>query len=440
MSLRLRDGDRVGIVGGGPAGSFAAMHLLKLAEQRGLRLEVLIFEPRLAQVLGPRGCKGCAGILSHGAVQNMATLGLSVPPDVVQSELRAYVVHVAGHGASIAQPDPRRRILSIYRGGGPRLHEGPPLGGFDSFLLGEACSRGARHVAARVRRVEWQDGPVICTDDNRFPCQFLVLATGVNSRPPLAPGFGYEPPATASMAQDEIWRPDNWPEDKVVGFFDQPPGLVFGALVPKGRYLSVSLLWRSPEPDAIRQFYAAQREALQRFYVDLPDQLCGCNPRIVTRPAPVYYGDRWVAVGDAVVSKLYKDGINSAFITAGRAMKAAVEHGIERSSFAEVYEPLCRHIAHDNRYGELLYTVASRVLRSPLMAGATMGSVRAEAGVASERRFQSSVLWGMLTGDESYRSLFLKCLHPRGLLGITRQLLREIGAVPARRGVTNVLP
>ena len=46
MNLHLSDGDRVCIIGGGPAGSFAALHLLDRASRRGLRLKVLIFEPR----------------------------------------------------------------------------------------------------------------------------------------------------------------------------------------------------------------------------------------------------------------------------------------------------------------------------------------------------------------------------------------------------------
>ena len=64
MDQRLSDGSRVCIVGGGPAGCFAALHLLDQAEKQGLRLEVLIFEPRDFNRPGPSGCNRCAGILS----------------------------------------------------------------------------------------------------------------------------------------------------------------------------------------------------------------------------------------------------------------------------------------------------------------------------------------------------------------------------------------
>ena len=46
MSIRLQNGSRVCIIGGGPAGSFSALHLLKLAQEHGIHLDVLIFEPR----------------------------------------------------------------------------------------------------------------------------------------------------------------------------------------------------------------------------------------------------------------------------------------------------------------------------------------------------------------------------------------------------------
>jgi len=146
MGDRLQDGSRVCIIGGGPAGSFAALHLLRLARERSLHLEVEIFEPRDGRTQGPRSCKGCAGILSHGAVHNLASLGLQMPPEVVQSELRSYVVHVQNQAATVDQPHRERRILSVYRGAGPRLRQGPSLAGFDAWLLDQARAAGARVI------------------------------------------------------------------------------------------------------------------------------------------------------------------------------------------------------------------------------------------------------------------------------------------------------
>ena len=54
--LTLRDGSRVAVVGGGPAGSFFSFFLLKMAEAIDLELEVDIYEPRSFSHCGPAGC------------------------------------------------------------------------------------------------------------------------------------------------------------------------------------------------------------------------------------------------------------------------------------------------------------------------------------------------------------------------------------------------
>jgi flavin-dependent dehydrogenase len=440
MGARLGQGGRVGIVGGGPAGSFAALHLLAMAGARGLALDVVIFEPHDPfSPPGPRSCKGCAGILSSGLVRNLAALGLTVPASVIQSELRSYVVHLFGQVASISQPDPARRILSVYRGSGPRLHAGAPLGSFDTFLLASACQRGARHVAGRVRRVAWEGGrPVIYADGqgHGLPVDLLVLATGVNSRPPLDESFGYLPPRTVLMVQDEIVRPADWPEDKVAGFFGQPPGLIFGAMVPKGAYLNVSLLWPDAGTDAIQRFYGAQRSDLLHFFPGGPHSACGCNPRIVVRPAPRPYGERWVAVGDAAVARLYKDGINSAFLTAQAAVRTALERGVEREDFAAGYAPHVRAVARDNLYGVLLYAVSAQLLKIPALARAWLVSMQAENSLPARLRLQSRIVWGLLTGDEPYSHLFWLVLRPRCLWRLARGLLAGLWRAPgaARAG------
>lgn len=418
MDLQLVDGARVCIVGGGPAGSFAALHLLRLARERGLRLEVLIFEPRDFSRPGPGGCNRCAGILSSRLLRGLDSLGLSLPKEAIQAELHAYAVYLDGQVVRIERPDPARRIVSVYRGGGPRLQVGEPVSSFDDFLLAQACAHGAQHIHARVHHVEWADRPVVLTAHEHYDADLLVLATGVNSRAPLSPAFGYRPPKTESMAQDEIMRPASWPADQVSVFFRKPPGLTFGALIAKGQYLSISLLGRGLTRDTVSDFIELQ--GLDSALGSGPTSLCGCTPRIAVRPAQKYYGNRWVAVGDAAVTRLYKDGIGSAFYTAQSAMQAAVQQGVSQRAFQDAYAAYCRQVARDNLYGRMLFRVWSRVLGSPTLLRAWTGTMRREANQPAERRVHHRILWGMFTGDELYRQLFWLAVGPGSLGGLAR--------------------
>lgn len=413
MGLVLSDGDRVCIVGGGPAGSFAALHLLHFSQELGIKLEILVFEPRDFSRPGPGGCNRCAGILSSRLLKGLEEINIELSEEVIQAEVHAYAIHLKGNTLRIERPDPSRRILSIYRGAGPRLLSGNPLVSFDQTLLHKACECGAEHVKARVRKVTWEGRPVVHTATKSYRADFLVLATGVNSRAPLSPSFGYRPPKSSIMAQDEILMPPGWPEDQVSAFFQNPPGLIFGALTPKGRYLNVSLLGKNMTTDAINGFFEAQ--GLHSQLGGAPASLCGCTPRIAVRQSRRFFGDRWVGVGDAAVTRLYKDGIGSAFFTTREAMRTALFEGINRTDFKKNYARFCSKITRDNFYGRLLFFVWSFTLRFPMLLDAWQTAIRMEKDLPPQQRWQVRLLWGMFTGDEPYRDLFLSMLKPTAL-------------------------
>jgi hypothetical protein len=131
-----------------------------------------------------------------------------------------------------------------------------------------------------------------------------------------------------------------------------------------------------------------------------------------------------VAVGDAAVTRLYKDGIYSAFLTSGAAMRAAVEEGIAREDWQHAYSPFCRRMATDNGYGELLFKLSLLAMQNSLVARACVECIRTEANWPVDRRIFARIMWGMLTGDEAYRDLFWLALKPRAIIGLSRELIR----------------
>jgi len=407
--------NRVCIVGGGPAGSFAALHLLHLSQLYDLHLEVLIFEPRDFTRPGPAGCNRCAGILSSRLWGNLSELGLSIPDDLIQADLKSYNIHLDHQSIHLERPDPSRRIVSVYRGGGPRHVQTAPEASFDQFLLTQAINGGAVHIPRRVREVRWDGRPVVYTATDHYLADLLVLAIGINSRSPLNASFSYFPPKTEVMAQDEVLRPASWNSDEVNAYFKHPSGLSFGAIIPKGRYLNISLLGKGFTRHTVEEFISAQNLAGILQYTP-SSSLCGCNPRIAVSIAKHYFGDRWVAVGDAVVTRLYKDGIGSAYQTTKSAMSVAVHRGISRTTFRKHYAPICRSITTDNSYGFLLFRLWNFVLNSPRVLNAWKTTIQWEMSQPTRERKHVRVLWGMLTGDEPYRLLFYKGINPLSLL------------------------
>jgi len=420
--MRLNNGSRVVIIGGGPAGCFTALHLLRLASENDLQLDIRLYEPRDFKRPGPGGCNKCAGILSSTLVQNLEILGLSLPPEVIQSDLTAYVLHMGEVEMRLSRPDARRRIVSIYRGGGPRLGSPPFPGSFDDWLLDQVRQRGIQVIRERVEAVRPGERPLVITGKESDPADLVVLATGVNSRAPLDPTWKYIPPQAEIMAQDEVSLPKNILDSQVHIYFDHPAGLIFGGVIPKGRYANVSLLGHNLPPRSVKEFLIAHNLA-KTFPNGMA--LCGCTPQVAVTAAENYFTDRLVAVGDAAVTRLYKDGIGAAFITAESAARTAVQRGVSQRDFSVGFHPTCRRISMDNRYGKMLFRLWEISRHTPFLLDVWQEAIMIEADLPPEKQIHSRTLWNMFTGDEPYRKILWQSFSLPAMLGLFKGLVRQ---------------
>ena len=115
-NIELRDHAHIAIVGGGPAGSFTALHLLQLSQQLGKPVTITLFERR-CRPDSPiySGCPQCAGGLSPRLCEALDRLGVRLPAETVQAHIHSITLH--GHWKYLQMPVPEHRcMLSVFRG------------------------------------------------------------------------------------------------------------------------------------------------------------------------------------------------------------------------------------------------------------------------------------------------------------------------------------
>jgi len=420
--LRLENGSRVAVLGGGPAGSFFAYFLVETAERAGLTLQVEVFEPRDFTRPGPQGCNMCGGVLSESLVQLLATEGINLPPSVVQRGIDSYVLHTDVGDVRIETPLREQRIGAVHRGPGPRDLKEAVWESFDGHLLGRAVARGARVVPGKVTAVEWVDGrPSLRTDEGTHPpYDLLAVAAGVNStalKMFAGDASTYRVPETAKTFICE-YRLGRETIDRCLGrsmhvFLLNIPHLEFAAIIPKGDYATVCLLGDEISNELVDAFLesAEVRACFPRDW-DPNAKSCKCQPRINVGGARAPYADRLVFLGDSGVTRLYKDGIGSAYRTSKAAATTAVLWGVSAADFAEHYGSACRAIAADNAIGKRLFRVAQQVQKRTAARRTIVRMTEREQSLPGESRRMSQILWNMFTGSATYVEIVRHAMHP----------------------------
>lgn len=454
-SLQLENGSRVAVIGGGPAGSFFSYFLLSMAKQVGLNLSVDIFEPRDFNVPGPQGCNMCGGVLYEALVQNLAVEGIQLPPSVVQRGMEYNRLHLDHGDATIQTSQREKRIAATFRGIGPRGLVEIKGTGLDHYLLQTALGQGARLIRRRVEGVSWD-----LTTDGSNPTEkrvkikpqgeheqvydFVAVTTGVNT--PLLKqfenmDFGYHPPQTTKLVVREYLL-----GEEVVSRYFGPmfhaflldiPGLDYGAIIPKGDYITICLLssHKKLHPEAMDLFLnspAVSRVLPPDFSPGQPACLCG--PRINVEGSKQPYGDRILFIGDSGVSRLYKDGLGAAYRSAKLSAETAIFHGISAEAFRKYYLPFCRKVERDNQTGKFLFKVAGILQKLPLGQQVIVEMIASEQMSTTVKQHSlSMVIWDMLTGGALYRDVLYRALHPVFLTRLFWHLLLSLYHLPGTR-------
>jgi flavin-dependent dehydrogenase len=444
--LELRNGARIAVIGGGPAGSLFAHFALKMAQMVELELRVELFEPRSFDCRGPAGCNHCGGIVSESLVQLLATEGVNLPPGVVQRGIDSYRLHMDVGTATIETPLREKRIAAVFRGNGPRECR-TRRESFDSHLLRLAESRGARVRQRLVTGLHRgaQGLPVLeHAGELGEAYDLVVVAAGINSnllrtlerelpeyaRPRTVPAYICEFELGHGAVRELLGS-------SMHVFMLDLPRLEFAALIPKGDVVTLCLLGEGIDAELVQAFLAAPE--VRRCFpaaASLPRAVCNCAPLLNVRGPPRPWADRLVFIGDAGVTRLYKDGIGAAYRTAKAAAATAVFQGVSTEAFARHFGRTSRRISRDNAIGKLIFACNGQLRRRRLSRRAILGMVLEEQAGPGGSRHLSRVLWDLFTGSAPYREVMLRTLHPGFAAGLARHAWRGLrsGRDPALVG------
>ena len=148
--------------------------------------------------------------------------------------------------------------------------------------------------------------------------------------------------------------------------------------------------------------------------------------KVIPPPARKPFADRVVIIGDACCSRHYKNGIESAFVTARAAAETAVNRGVSSRAFRKHFFRQVRAIGRDNIHGKLLLMINSLVQQSWLLSAVLVKVALDERDAWGK---MTDILWNLYTGNTSYRTVMRKFLNPLlhwKLTAATLELLYEI--------------
>jgi len=422
--LELVDGSNVAVIGGGPAGSFFAYFAMDFARRMDLNINIDIIEPKAFDKPGPAGCNHCGGIVSESLVQMLSAEGIVLPTSVVRRGIESYTMHLENGSTVIETPLREQRIASIYRGFGPKGAVDGNYESFDGYLMFLCKDRGANIINDRVKELErHEDGIVVkCSKSEDKKYDLVVGSAGLNMHTlklfkEINPS--YIIPKTTKTHICEFYLEadviDKYFGNSMHVFLLNLPNIKFGALIPKGNYVTLVLLGDKIKSDIVDNFLNA--ESVKKCFPEgssIKELMhCQCFPTINIQGAKSAYGDRMILIGDSASSKLYKNGIGSAYITSKAAAKTAIFHGISEQDFKKYYQKACNELDFDNTLGKFIFNVTTFIQKSSILKEGLYRTVENEQKKVRYSRRLSAMLWDTFTGSAPYKDILRRGIDPR---------------------------
>lgn len=455
MTRLSKDTDRFAVVGGGPAGSFFAIYLLREARRLNRKIEVIIVEKKSASRLEnnawwSKGCNFGAGGISPRLSSILEKARIRVPKEIIRGEINRIWIHGMWKNIPVKVPN-RMKMYSVFRGSLPSKVRDRQRG-LDSVLLGKAIEEGAILLQGKVEEIVSIDGDMpaltIKLDSGEtvtMPASFVTVAAGVNPRtgkayeenpvirsirnlnPAFVPAKLRKTIVFEIKVPREILERNLKNEVYFIEYGSKDLRLEHIALVPKGDYLTVSVIGKCID-DAV--FPRELRRIIERI-VDLPQLkrilpdisrypvACTCMPWMSVGVAKNPFAERMALIGDAAGSRLYKDGLYSAFLTASRLAHIIMHKGMDKKTLSREYGRTIRWLAQDNRYGRIVFGLIRITFSAPLLSRVLYQTFATELKTkVKSKRPLGNVLWKIASGHSDYKEILRDMFRFRTLASV----------------------
>jgi len=130
-----------------------------------------------------------------------------------------------------------------------------------------------------------------------------------------------------------------------------------------------------------------------------------------------------VFIGDSSSTRLYKDGIGSAYITSKAAAQTALLQGVGKEDFREHYLPVCKNLNMDNLFGQFLFFVNDIIFIISPLSRSYFKIIQQEQINLQKDTPGSDIIWDMFTGSRFYKDIFKRTLS---YLFITQLLVATV--------------
>ena len=409
----LRDGGRVVIIGGAPAGAGCALSLLRIAGDMGRRVHVTIIERK--EFAGEKDHNQCLGVLSPPLPSLLEhDLDLPFPSHLSRGEIREYIVHGEKERLSLNAEDYPSVALRRVQ--------------FDEYMLEAARDRGAEILRAWAVDLDFQDqGVVIHTNEGPLEADVVVGAFGLEERSAymFEGKSGYRRPKALETVVTK-YHPGVEAMDKfglrIHAFLPALSPIEFGAITPKGNHLSIIIAGQSVDADLMKTFLGYPNANKELVNLELAgridsrdlDFFTGRFPRSIARG---FYGDRYVMAGDAagLVRAFKGKGVTAGVQTGIRAANVILTKGISNQAFHAHYRKENRETIRDLPYGRLMRLAAIGLARLRLIDPVLRAA-------RSEPHLQEA-LYDAVSGRATSRHVWANSISPRSLTSIARSLL-----------------